>query len=120
MEKPPKIFLVGPSYPFRGGISHHTTLLFNHLAVQCDVTFYTFRKQYPKWLFPGVDDRDHSEYRIVPLDSEAPTAGKAATRKEIRRRLHPLNPLCWVEAGLEARSYQLILMPWWTVFWSPH
>jgi len=120
MENPPGIFLVGPSYPFRGGISHYTTLLFDHLAEQCDVLFYTFRKQYVKCLFPGVDDRDHSEYRIVPLDREAPSAGKAETRKEIRRGLHPLNPLSWIEAGLEARRYPLILLPWWTVFWSPH
>jgi glycosyltransferase involved in cell wall biosynthesis len=116
----PEVFLVGPSYPFRGGISHYTTLLFDHLAEQCDVLFYTFKKQYVKWLYPGADDRDHSEYKIVPLGSEGPSVGKADRRKEMRRRLHPLNPLSWIEAGIEARRCRLILIPWWTVFWSPH
>jgi len=120
MKIPPRIFLVGPSYPFRGGISHYTTLLFNHLAEQCSVIFYTFRKQYVKWLFPGTDDRDHSEYRIMPSDSRTPSEEKAGPKIEVRRRLHPLNPLSWMEAGLEARRCPLILLPWWTIFWSPH
>jgi len=40
-----KIVLVGPSYPFKGGIAHYTTLLYRHLKTRHEVAFFTFKRQ---------------------------------------------------------------------------
>ena len=62
-----KIVLIGPTYPFRGGIAHYTTLLEKALRKDNDLLFISFIRQYPKILFPGKSDRDPS---YVPLKPE--------------------------------------------------
>lgn len=42
-----KITLIGPTYPFRGGIAHYTTLLTHHLRQRHDVRLISYIKQYP-------------------------------------------------------------------------
>lgn len=48
-----RIVVVGPTFPFRGGIAHFTTLLVRHLRQRHAVVFYSYSRQYPRWLFPG-------------------------------------------------------------------
>ena len=52
-----KYVLIGPTYPYRGGISHYTTLLFQHLSAVHETVLYSFKRQYPRFLFPGRTDR---------------------------------------------------------------
>jgi len=56
-----KYVLVGPVYPFRGGIAHYTTSLAQALTKR-GLQFHvvSFRRQYPRWLFPGKSDQDPS------------------------------------------------------------
>lgn len=100
------ICLIGPSYPFRGGITHHTTLLYRHLRKRHHVTFYAFRRQYPQWLFPGETDRDTSQ---VPLREEG-----------VQAILDSLNPLTWWEVyrRIHREKPDLLIIPWWTSFWA--
>lgn len=43
-----RICIVGPTYPYRGGIAHYTTLLVKHLREAGHWTkFYSFTRQYP-------------------------------------------------------------------------
>jgi glycosyltransferase involved in cell wall biosynthesis len=79
--------------------------------------FYTFKKQYFRWLFPGSDDKDHSRNKIAPLAGHGQVADFKIT---VKRELHPLNLIPWIRAGINARKYDLILLPWWTIFWAPH
>lgn len=103
-----KVTVIGPTYPFRGGIAHYTTLLVHFLRQRHDVRFISYIKQYPKWLYPGNTAMDPS-----PDDS--------ALREECDRILTPMNPLTWL------RTYRMILndapdvllLQWWTPFWSP-
>jgi len=114
--KKPAIFLLGPSAPFRGGISHYNTLLYNHLCKNHGVMFYTFKKQYFQWLFPGHGDKDNSSEKIEPAcGPENKNNGTC-----LKKALHPLDLLSWIRAGKEARKYPLILLPWWVVFWVPY
>lgn len=101
-----RICLLGPSYPFRGGIAHHTTLLYRHLRVRHQVSFYAFRRQYPRWLFPGPSDRDPSHN---PLWEEG-----------VVYRLDPLNPLTWVQLvrAIQRDAPDWIIIPWWSSFWA--
>lgn len=101
-----KICLIGPSYPFRGGIAHYTTLLFRELAQHHDVRFYAFKRQYPLWLFPGKTDKDNS---------------RASIRDDrIEPVLDSLNPLSWYSVFAKIRAFgpDLLILPWWVAFWA--
>jgi glycosyltransferase involved in cell wall biosynthesis len=102
-----KIDLIGPSYPFRGGISHYTTLLFQHLKERHDTRFYCFKRQYPRFLFPGESDRDSS---LEPLRDTA-----------ARPLLDSLNPFSWLRTAraVVKDKPELTIFPWWVVFWAP-
>jgi glycosyltransferase involved in cell wall biosynthesis len=103
-----KLVLIGPVYPFRGGIAHYTTVLRNELASRGhEVLLISFRRQYPAWLFPGKTDRDPS---ASPL--EAPSA---------RYILDLLNPWTWWQAIRAIRAYrpQRVVLQWWQALWAP-
>ena len=98
--------VVGPTYPFRGGIAHFTTLLVQHLRQRHPVAFYSFRRQYPSWLFPGRSDRDPSQ---TPLTTE------------VEYVLDPLNPITWFQTFRRIRRFQpdCLVLNWWVPFWAP-
>jgi glycosyltransferase involved in cell wall biosynthesis len=101
------ICLIGPSYPFRGGLAHYTTLLYRHLCGRHQVAFYTFKRQYPRWLFPGRTDKDTS---AAPL--------REGTAQYV---LDSLNPLTWLSVcrRIKQDRPELVIIPWWTSFWTP-
>ena len=98
--------LIGPTYPYRGGIAHYTTLLAQHLREQHEVLLLSFSRQYPAWLFPGKSDKDPSER---PLQTEA------------RYELDPLNPLTWRRTLRQIREWQpdMVVIPWWHPYFAP-
>lgn len=102
-----KICIIGPSYPFRGGISHYTTLLYESLRQFHDTKFYAFKRQYPRWLFPGKTDRDNSNVAI--------------RGEEVENLLDSFNPLSWLEVFFKIKKYnpELLIFPWWVSFWTP-
>jgi glycosyltransferase involved in cell wall biosynthesis len=101
-----KYAVVGPTYPFRGGISHFTTLLVQHLRRTHTVNFYSYWRQYPAWLFPGNTDLDPSTQTLA---------------EAVERSLDPYNPLTWWRTArqLIAERPDALLLQWWTPFWLP-
>jgi glycosyltransferase involved in cell wall biosynthesis len=102
-----KICLIGPTYPFRGGISHYTTLLYRHLKKRHEVRFFAFKRQYPEWLFPGATDKDSSSNPIREDGAE--------------NILDSLNPITWMKVFLRIKRVnpELVILPWWVSFWTP-
>ena len=102
-----RICLVGPSYPFRGGIAHYTTLLYKHLRPRHDSAFFSFSRQYPRWLFPGKTDKDNSQIAIKEEGVEA--------------TLDSMNPWSWYLTYKKIRAHQpdVVIFPWWIFFWMP-
>jgi glycosyltransferase involved in cell wall biosynthesis len=98
--------LIGPTYPFRGGIAHYTTLLAEHLKREHETLLISFTRQYPRWLFPGRSDRDPSEQ---PLQTEA------------EYLLDPVNPISWRRSlrRIERWRADVVVIPWWVPFWAP-
>jgi glycosyltransferase involved in cell wall biosynthesis len=102
-----KIVLIGPTYPFRGGIAHYTTLLCRALRQSHEVKFISFKRQYPRILFPGKSDRDPSK---KPLRIE-----------EVDYIIDSMNPLTWMDAVQAIKEYkpEKVVIPWWVSFWAP-
>jgi len=102
-----RIVLIGPTYPFRGGISHYTTLLFRHLKKRHNTLFISFSRQYPKLFFPGKTDKDPSEKRICDTDAMP--------------LIDSMNPFTWLRTVALIVRYrpQLVILPWWVSFWAP-
>lgn len=103
-----KLVLIGPVYPFRGGIAHYTTVLRAELAARGhDVLLISFKRQYPQWLFPGKTDHDPSAKAL-----DAPGA---------RYIIDLLNPLTWFEANraIQAFAPQRVVLQWWQAVWAP-
>ena len=102
-----KISVVGPVFPYRGGIAHYTTLLVQNLK-QCghEVQVISFKRQYPAWLYPGESDRDPS---LQPLKVDAEFI------------LDPLYPWTWRSAARRVAHEHpdLVIIQWWTTFWAP-
>lgn len=102
-----RICVVGPTYPYRGGIAHYTTLLVRHLRERGHwVGFYSFTRQYPRWFFPGKTDKDPS---TAPL------------RVACEYVLDPVNPVTWWQLYRKVRADEpaLLVLQWWVPYWTP-
>jgi glycosyltransferase involved in cell wall biosynthesis len=102
-----KISIIGPTYPFRGGISHYSTLLCEALRRHHKVQFLSYTRQYPNFLFPGVSDRDPSK---EPLHID-----------NVEYLIDSINPWTWFHAARQINKFNpdLVIIPWWIVFWIP-
>ncbi|MCC7019569.1 MAG: glycosyltransferase [Ardenticatenales bacterium] len=99
--------LIGPVWPYRGGIAQHTALLARTLAgAGHEVTTLTFRSLYPAWLFPG---------RTVIDPSQQPV------RVQAERIIAPLWPIGWPAVARRVRAARpdAVLLVWWVPFFAP-
>ena len=53
-----KIIMIGPVYPYKGGISHYTGLMNRSLAEKYETIMISYKMQYPKFLFKK-EQRDY-------------------------------------------------------------
>lgn len=62
-----RIAVVGPAHPYKGGSAQHTTLLAHRLAAAGhETTLHSWRRQYPKFLYPGRLTIDRPEVEPFP------------------------------------------------------
>ena len=102
-----RISIVGPAYPLRGGIAHYVYRLQQELAHRGhDVQVVSFRRLYPRLLFPGTTELDTSRLK---LDAGATPI------------LTPLNPVTWWRAFklVKAFSPDVVVFEWWQPFFGP-
>lgn len=57
-------------YPFRGGIAQFNARLFRALEKRVDLKAFTFKKQYPDFLFPGTSQFVTTEDLADPIPAE--------------------------------------------------
>jgi glycosyltransferase involved in cell wall biosynthesis len=102
-----KVNLVGPVYPYRGGIAHYNATLAQALEeAGHHVRLISFQRQYPGRLYPGKSDQDPS---TEPLSYPA------------EYLLDPLYPWTWIRTARSIRQERpdLLIFHWWTTFWAP-
>lgn len=101
-----KIAFFGPAYPLRGGIAQFIALLALEMKKTHEVKIFSFRKQYPKILFPGKEQLDYSETKpdlsIEPI-------------------IVPYNPVTWPSAVNKIRDWQpeVVVLKYWIPFFAP-
>jgi glycosyltransferase involved in cell wall biosynthesis len=101
-----KICLVGPAYPYRGGIAHFTSMLTREFGREHDASIVNFSRLYPSALFPGKTQYDNTD---------------SALRIDSDRIIDCLNPLTWLKAGraVAALAPDLVVFQWWQPFFGP-
>ncbi|MCX4338277.1 MAG: glycosyltransferase family 4 protein [Lachnospiraceae bacterium] len=106
MNRSKKIILIGPIYPYKGGISHYTGLMYRELAKRHDVEMISYKMQYPKFLF-------HKEQRDYSNDSFKIEGAQYL--------LHTANPFNIVKTAryIRRRKPDLVVIQWWHPYFAP-
>lgn len=102
-----KVVIVGPAYPYRGGIA-----LFNERLAKAfqenndEVELITFTLQYPNFLFPG---------KTQFSDAKPPKELK------ITRSISAVNPFSWLKTAknIKKEKPDLVLFAYWLPFMAP-
>lgn len=102
-----KLVVIGPVYPYRGGIAHYTSQLSHELIESGnEVHVFSYRRQYPGWLYPGKTDKEPSQPRF---------------HVEAKYLLDPIYPWTWIRTSdtIAKLNPDAVLINWWTTFWAP-
>jgi glycosyltransferase involved in cell wall biosynthesis len=98
--------IVGPAYPLRGGIAQYLAILYSLLEKHHEVSFVSFKRQYPSFLFPG-------ETQIDP--------GKPRIDVKPKALIDSINPLSWYTTFRYVKKLRphLLVFKWWIPFFGP-
>lgn len=102
-----KVCLIGPAYPYRGGIAAFTERLARAFMANGDqVSIFTFSLQYPKIFFPGK-----TQFSNEPFPHDL----------DIRRTINSINPFSWNFTANEIikSSPDLVIINYWLPYIAP-
>ena len=104
-----KIAIIGTAYPMRGAMAQLNGILANYLSKENDVEIFSFKRQYPKLLFPGKTQEDTSNTDIID---------PGIRNTQIIDSIDPVN---WRKsAKLIAQSKpDLMILRFWIPFFAP-
>ena len=90
--------------PYRGGISDFSELVVSAMEQLCDLKAFTFKKQYPDFLFPGKTQLSHNKFS-----------------KSYPRIVSGFNPLSYFSAvrQLKKSSPTIFITNYWMTFFAP-
>lgn len=104
------IAIIGPVYPYKGGISHYTGLLSRTLSGYAEgkynITTISYKMQYPKIMF-RKEQRDYSNKTFEIQDAEF--------------WINTANPFNWmkVKSKLKKLKPDLLVVQWWHPYFAP-
>lgn len=98
--------MIGPVYPFKGGISHYTGAMVKNLKKDFDVKTVSFKMQYPKILFKK-EQRDYANDTLKLDDAQY--------------LINTANPFNLIGAARKIKKMKPdhIIMQWWHPYFSP-
>lgn len=102
-----RIAVVGPTYPYKGGIAHHTTELAHRLAAEGhDVELLSWSAQYPDFLYPGVQRAGDDRPETPPFPNTSyPLSWKS--------------PVSWLVTGRRLARFERIVLVFVTSLQAP-
>lgn len=100
------LVLIGPVYPYKGGISHYTSLMYKELEKHFNVTLVSYKMQYPKLLFKK-EQKDYSNDRFKIDD--------------VHYWINTANPFNCIISGLKILKLKtdLVIIQWWHPYFAP-
>ena len=101
-----KIVLIGPVYPYKGGIAHYTSLLYRTLAEKYNVEMISYKMQYPKILF-RKEQKDYSNAMFQVENTQF--------------LIHTANPfnIIHVKKMVKKKNPDMVIMQWWHPYFAP-
>lgn len=101
-----KIAMIGPVYPYKGGIAHYTGMMSRNLAKEHEVINISFKLLYPGFLY-------HREQKDFGND--------ACKIEDTRFLINSINPFSWIRAAHHINQIHpdLVIVQWWHPFLSP-
>ena len=102
-----KVIIIGPAFPFRGGIANFNNALAKEYHNRGDkVTLYSFKLQYPSFLFPGT-----TQYE----------SGEAPKDLKIKTLINSVNPFNWFSVARKINKEQpdYVIIRYWLPFMAP-
>lgn len=102
-----KIALFSAFYPYRGGIAQFSAMLYRALEKENEVKAFTFKRQYPNFLFPGK--------------TQFVAEGDIADQIPAQRSLDTINPFTFGKSAREINVFQpdLFISQYWMTFFGP-
>ena len=101
-----KIAVLGPLYPYKGGIAQYTGAMCTALQKEHDVRAVSFSLQYPKLLYRHTQkDEGNTTFRYEPVSYP----------------LNTVNPFTWkATAGqIKEENPDLLIVQWWHPWFAP-
>lgn len=101
-----KIVLIGPVYPFKGGIAHYTSLLCQALRKNHDVCMVSYKMQYPKLLFKK-EQRDYTN--------------KSFQVEDTKYWINTANPFNLIATARKIKKLKpdAVIVQWWHPYFAP-
>lgn len=102
-----KIVIIGPAYPYRGGLAVFNERLARTFAKEGhSVRIETFTLQYPSFLFPGK-----TQYTESPAPEDL----------DISRTVSSINPINWIRVGrrIAKEKPDYVVLRYWMSFMAP-
>ena len=102
-----KILIVGPAWPYRGGIADFDERIAREYIKKGDeVEIFTFTLQYPSFLFPGK-----TQYSPDPRPEDL----------DIKRKVNSINLFNWIKVGreLKKKNADLLIIKFWLPLMAP-
>ena len=101
-----KIILISVFPPYRGGISTHSSILYENLINQKhDVIAINYLRQYPSFLFPGKNQFDNDS---------------VSNKMENKRLIDTLSPKTWIETSdfIFETNPDVVIFRFWNPFFG--
>lgn len=101
-----KIVLIGPVYPYRGGISHYTGLMYRELSKHYEVEMISYKMQYPKLLFK----KEQRDYKNDSFKIDGTNF-----------MIHTANPFNIIRTAnyIKRKKPDMVIIQWWHPYFAP-
>lgn len=101
-----KIVMIGPVYPYKGGIAHYTGFMVKNLKKDFEVHTVSYKMQYPKFMYKK-EQRDYENDISKVEDAEY--------------LINTANPFNWLSTAKKIRQINPdhIIIQWWHPYFSP-
>ena len=100
-----KIIIIGPIYPYKGGIAHYTGMMASSLQKEHDVEVISFSLQYPRFLYK----KEQKDYKNDCLGF-----------KNTKFILNTINPVSYFATAMYIKRQKpdLIIYQWWHPYFA--